>query len=80
MFVDDAGKKNEDVGTLAKDGLGYLEKRADFWRQQLPPPSRNKNNTQKVKKGKKTTSSANAEKDPQKYIITQMDMIDKGRP
>ena len=71
------GESNRRVRELVQDGLTYLNKRTDFWRQQKPLYARKKDNKQTKDKKKYTARDQAAVKNLSKFM-KKLEEIDAG--
>ena len=59
------------------DGLEYLNRRADFWRQQKPMYARERD--RKRQREAQSAKSRNGDQDPMHYILQRLEEIDEGK-
>ena len=72
----DAGETDSYVKGRAVDGLEYLNKRADFWRQQKPMYARERDRRrQRQQLGGR---SRGGDQEPMQYILQRLEEIDEG--
>lgn len=63
---------------LVTSGINYLDTRTDFWRQQKPMYAR-KRDRQLMQQKWSNRKADQAKRDPTKFILRNLDEIDKGR-
>ncbi|XP_041374059.1 outer dynein arm-docking complex subunit 4-like [Gigantopelta aegis] len=78
-LFDEMTTPNNDTGEYVKDracdGLEYLNKRADFWRQQKPMYARKRDRQQQSK----SQSAKSTGMDPMQYVLLRLEQIDEAQ-
>ncbi|KAK7113348.1 hypothetical protein V1264_012649 [Littorina saxatilis] len=75
---EEAGNTDRYIKNRTVDGLEYLTRRADFWRQQKPMYARARDRRRQQKQ-QQSAQSHGGEQDPMQYILQRLEEIDEAQ-
>jgi hypothetical protein len=77
MLGQEDNQANKFIKDQTIDGLEYLNRRADFWRQQKPMYARERDRRRQRQQW--SAHSRSNDQDPMQYILQRLEEIDEGR-